>query len=71
MEQPTRQGRSEAMKPGFDLGVPVICNHQQPQIEQYLLRLGLGNAMPLVLADVTGIPVESLDTFNINHECIL
>jgi hypothetical protein len=31
----------------------------------------LRNAVPLILANVAGIPVESLDTFNINHECIL
>lgn len=71
MEHPTRECRAEAMKPRFGVGVSVIRDDQQSQVEKHLLRLGLGHAMPLVLADVAGIPVESLDTFKVNHSCIL
>lgn len=71
MECATGERRAEAMKPGFNLGVLVVCDDQQPQVKKHLLRLGLGYTMPLVLADITGIPIESFNMLKINHGCIL
>ena len=53
------------------LAVPGICQDKQRSIEEDLLCFGHADMVLFVLSGIACIPIESDNTLEINHFCIL
>jgi hypothetical protein len=62
---------AQRVKTWLPLAVHYVGQEQQRVIEEYLLRFGRGDAMLVVLARVTVVPLETGDLRQVNHGRIL